>query len=270
MIETLKREWFAKIALVIFLFFTGWWIYIQFPPGNSSSLVQYFGVFYGLMAIWGGICGVIISKKWGGFQSIIGRALLMFSIGLFAQEFGQIAYSYYIYVLHVEIPYPSIGDVGYFGSIPFYIYGTYLLSQASGVHFGLKLLKNKIQAVIIPLIMLGISYALFLQDYAFDFSTPLVVFLDFGYPMGQAIYVSLAILTYLLSRKILGGIMKTKILFILIALVLQYLSDYVFLYQVSSGTWTVGGFNEWMYLVAYFIMTIAIIQFYTVLKKIKS
>ena len=89
--------------------------------------------------------------------------------------------------------------------------------------------------------MLAVGYFLFLQGYEFDWSDPLKVFLDFGYPFGQAIYVSIAILTYLLSRGILGGIMKGKILFILFALCMQFLSDYTFLYQSSKGTWSVGG-----------------------------
>lgn len=209
------------------------------------------------------------SRVWGGFRSLIGRALMMFGLGLFFQVFGQIAYSYYIYVLHIDVPYPSLGDIGYFGSIPFYIYGVYLLTKVSGVKVGMRTLVNKAQAILIPVGMLIFSYVIFLRNYTFDFSNPLAVFLDFGYPLGQAIYVSIAILTYTLSRNILGGIMRKKILFLVFALVAQYLADYVFLFQVSTDTWRLGGFNEWMYLASYFLMTFAILQFKTAYDELK-
>lgn len=270
MVETIKKEWAAKVALVIFIFFTSWWVIIQFPPfSQNTGLVQNFGVTYGVMALWGGIWGVIISKKWGGKKSIMGKAILFFALGLFAQVFGQIAYSYYIYILGIEVPYPSLGDIGYFGSIPLYIYGVWLLAKASGAQITLGTYKNKIQALLIPILMLVFSYILFLQNYEFDWTSPLAIFLDFGYPMGQAIYISIAILTYFLTRKMLGGVMKYRILFILFALFVQYISDYTFLYQVSNETWRLGGINEFMYLVSYLLMTLAIIQLETVFKKLR-
>jgi hypothetical protein len=99
---------------------------------------------------------------------------------------------------------------------------------------------------------------------------PLVVFLDFGYPLGQAIYISLAVLTYLLSRSVLGGIMKMRILFILFALVIQYMSDYTFLYQASRGVWHAGGINDFLYITAYFIMALSLLQFESVYRTIKE
>ena len=57
--------------------------------------------------------------------------------------------------------------------------------------------------------------------------------------------------------------MKNKILFVLFALVIQFLCDYTFLYQSSKGIWQVGGVNDYMYLVAYFVMTLALINLNT-------
>ncbi len=261
MLETIKKQWDGQFAVVIFLVLTVWWLIS--PSFQQSPDVRFFGDFgsiYVIMALLGGIWGIRISEKWGGIKSIMGRATLMFSLGLFAQAFGQLVYAYYSFYKHISVPYPSLGDVGYFGSIPLYIYGVILLGQASGVKLGLRSFKNKIQAVIIPIAMLILSYTLFLQEYEFDWSNPVKIFLDFGYPLTQAIYVSLAMLTYLLSKNVLGGIMKNKIFFILIALGVQFLSDYTFLYQSIRGIWSVGGFNDYMYLISYFVMTLALLQ----------
>lgn len=273
MIETIKSELKAKIAIIFFLLLTGWWFINNFVLNNRSlsydTFIDY-GEFYGYMAIFGGISGILIAQKWGGLKSIMGKALIMFSLGLFAQEFGQLSYAWYNDIYKVPGPYPSIGDIGYFGSIPLYAYGVLLLAQASGVRIKFQSFVDKLQALLIPLAMLGVGYYLFLQGYEFDWSSPLKIFLDFGYPLGQAAYVSLAIVTYLLSRGVLGGIMRPKILFILFALVIQFLCDYTFLYQSSKGLYYVGEINDYMYFVSYFVMTLALIQFETVFKNLKQ
>jgi hypothetical protein len=270
MLETLKKEWQAKIAVVIFLVYTGLWSSLQFPQTKNIYILDFYEMTYGLMALFGGICGLFIAKSWGLFRSVMGKAILFLSMGLLAQVFGQICYTYYVYFLHVEVPYPSIGDIGYFGSIPLYFLGVYYLAKASGVKIGLKSIENKIIAVIIPAVILLVGYWLFLKGYDFSAVPPLQIFLDFGYPLGQAIYVSFAFLTLLLSRGVLGGIMRSKIFFLLFALVAQFLADYVFLYQVSRGTWQLGGINEFMYLIAYFLMALGIIQLKTVANQLRQ
>jgi hypothetical protein len=269
MLETIKTTWKARIVTIVFLLFTAFWVYLQLVIPTDTEIHTFFGAIYGVMAILGMIFGILISIKWGFMSSIIGRAIAMFSFGLMAQEFGQLTLSYFHYVLGKEGLYPSLGDVGFFGSIPLYIYGVILLAQASGVKIRLQSFASKVQALIIPLGVLAAGYYLFLQGYEFDWSDPVKIFLDFGYPLGQAFYVSLAILTYLLSRGVLGGIMKTKILCILFALIIQFFADYTFLYQSSRGIWHVGEINDYMYLGAYFIMTLSLIQFETVFKNIK-
>ncbi|MEK7518072.1 MAG: hypothetical protein AAB583_06020 [Patescibacteria group bacterium] len=275
MIETIKKEPQAKIAVGLFIFLSLFWIILQTDVFEGQSLfnhsyAKFFGSIYGIMALLGGIWGIVIAQKWGGIKSVMGRSILMFSLGLFAQEFGQVTLSYIDYALNIQGAYPSIGDIGFFGSIPLYIYGIFLLAKASGVRIGLKSYESKIQAVLIPIVALAVGYFLFLQGYEFDWTNPIKIFLDFGYPLGQAIYISIAFLAFLLSRNILGGIMRDKIFFILFALFIQFLSDYTFLYQSSKGTWSVGGVNDYMYLVAYFFMTLGLLQLKAVLEKLKN
>lgn len=261
--QVIKKEKTAQVATAIFIFFTLFWLSLTFREIDSTWHAVY-GSTYGILAGWGGLVGLIYSSKWGGFKSLMGRAMLFFSLGLLAQFFGQNAYSFYIYYLKIDLPYPSIGDIGYFGSIPLYIYAVWMVARASGVKITVQSFVNKILSLAIPVGLLLVSYFFLLRGYEFDWSAPLAVFLDFGYPFGQAIYVSFAILTYILSKRVLGGIMKNKILLILIALMIQYLSDYSFLYLIYNDLWHVGGINDYIYLVSYFVMTIALIQLKTV------
>ena len=268
MLETIKHQWFAKVLFGLFIFFTFWWVFMTSFLPKDHMLYGLYGTFYGIIAAWGGIFGLMVAKEWGWFRSVMGRAIMMFSLGLFAQEFGQIAYSYYIFVLQIEIPYPSVGDIGFFGTIPFYIYGAYLLAKASGVRFTMLSLQNKLQIILVPVLILAGAYFLFLQDYSFNESSPMTTFLDFGYPFGQAIYISIAFLTYTLTRKVLGGIMRPKVMFILIAFTVQFIADYAFLF--FHDQYFPGSVLDYLYVLAYFLMALGIFQLQVVATKIKN
>jgi hypothetical protein len=255
-----------KLSIVIAtLLFSGlllFWLYLstQGLQGDTDQ-AELFSAIYGSLALFGGVSGLFISKKWGGRKSLIGKSVLFASLGLLAQELGQVTYSMYTYLWHQEIPYPSLGDIGYFGSVLFYILAAYFLIRATSVKTDRSGWQSKILVTVLPLAILAGSYIMFLKQYEFDFSQPLAVFLDFGYPLGQALYIALALLAFLLSRKYLGGVMRPVILAVLFSLILQYAADFVFLYQVSRDTWVTGGANELMYLVSYFAMTLSLIGF---------
>jgi hypothetical protein len=270
MLETIREELSAKIAFVFFLLFTLWFTFFHLPGVDPGSQYDWFTVTYGIMAALGGIWGLSIAKKWGWVHSLMGKSILLFSLGLVLQEIGQLSYTYYIYYLHIEVPYPSWGDLAFYGSIPCYIFAVAYLARASGIHISLKSFGSKLQAVLIPIATLLLSYIVFLQGYIFDWSNPLKIFIDFGVPFGQAIYISLAILTYVLTKRILGGIMRNKVLFLLFALLVQYIADWTFLYQASRGTWSVSGTNDYMFFCAYFLMTLGLLQLSTARKKLKK
>jgi diguanylate cyclase len=260
------RSYFLTVLFFILLFF--WWIFI-FIGGTKDAIINHiFGFIYGGFSVWGGYWGLKISREWGGRKSLIGKAILCLSIGLLFQAFGQYSFWYYNYVLKIEVPYPGIPDIGYFGTIPVYIYAAILFAKASGIKVSLQNFISQLNAILIPIIMLGISYILFLRNYTFNWSSPLKIFLDFGYPMGQAIYISIAILTFNLSRNILGGIMKNKILLIIIAFIAQYLADYIFVYFHDS--YFPASFFDLLYLIAYFLMTLGLIQLKVVASKLQK
>lgn len=270
--DIFKLYWPTKVLIGLFVFFTVWWILITlFIHGQTNNAFSAFGLFgnlYGIIAAWSAIVGFFVSKSWGGWKSKIGRAIIMFSLGLLFQEFGQLAYSYYIFVLHIAVPYPSLGDIGFFGTIPFYIYGSFLLSQASGVKFTTKSIIAKLQVILIPLLMLIVAYFLILKNYSLDTSQPLTTFLNYGYPTGQAIYISIALLTYSLTRNILGGVMKSKILFIIIAFCAQFIADYSFV--IFQKYYYPGSILDYLYVVSYFLMGLGICQLEIILIKLRS
>ncbi len=259
----------AKFVIFLFAIFSLWWLYLQLYNSNLDQK-QLFSALYGVVAFVGAIYGIKISFKWGGFKSLMGKSILMFSLGLIAQEFGQLVYSAYNFFFHIVVPYPSLGDIGYFGSIPLYIMGAYYLAKVSGAGTSIKSVKSKIIVLLIPLVLLVSSYFFFLKGYEFSETPILTIFLDFGYPFGQAIYVSIALVAYVLSRQILGGIMRNKVLFILFALAVQYFSDFAFLYISRYGEMGPGEVVDLMYLVSYFLMVMALLRLNTVFDELTN
>lgn len=269
--ETIKKQWSARIAVLIFTSFTIWWIILQFMNLPQDSLYnQWFGGTYGIVALWGGIWGILIARRWGWPQSVMGKSIFFFALGLLSQEIGQLIYTFYISFLHQPIPYPSIGDWFFWSTLPLYALGVIYLGRASGAHISLRTIKGKFLAILIPSAILLLCYIVFLNGYTFNWSDPVKILIDFGVPIGEVIYISLALITYILTKGILGGVMKSKVLFILIALLAEFAADWVFLYQASRNTWYTGGINDYMYFCAYFLMAFGIIQFQTILHKLKG
>ena len=259
------------IITVLFIGLTLWWACIFFiNNGENINANLLWAAVYQSVAILGGILGIFTSKQWGGLKSVMGRAILMFSLGLLLQSFGQTVFSYYNLIAKIEIPYPAISDFGFFGSIPLYIYGALLLAKASGANFSMRSISKKAISFIFLGLMLAFSYFFFLKGYVMEENSLLKTFLDFGYPFGQAIYVSIALLTYIFSRNYLGGIMKNYFLLIFFALLIQYASDFNFLYQASHLTWLNGGYGDFLYLSAYFLMALSLIKLNEASQKIRN
>lgn len=262
-----------KKNIAVYFFFTIlslWWFFIYSRGLKEGIENNAFTLIYPFVSLFGGIVGFFVSKNWGGVKSDIGKAISLLSLGLLAQFFGQASFAYFIYIKGIEVPYPSVADIGFLGSAIFYIIGASFLLKSSGIKFSLKSLKGKIITLIIPLVIITFSYFFFLKGYEFDWSSPLKIFLDFGYPLCDATYLFIILLTFLLCKNFLGGNIRKLVLFLSIALTFQYIADSTFLYQASNGTWYVGGINDYLYFSSYFLMTLALIYSGKVFQEIKS
>lgn len=257
-----KLDVLLFISMGLFLFFTGWFIYGLYIDTTNIFLRLMFAYTYFTQAVLGVYYGIRVSKRWGYLNSVIGKSLILFTLGLLGQCFGQASYNYVV-ATSSGYYYPSIGDIGYFGSIFLYLYGAILMNQAAGVNITERFVKGKYIAIAISGSMLISSYIVFLKDYIFDFEHPVKIFLDFGYPFFQSISLAIAILALINSWQIPVKILRNRLRFFIFALLSQYLADLVFLYRSKYHDTSVGGDFEFLYLLSYFLMTLAILQFRT-------
>lgn len=260
-LKILLKSKLAHTLLIFYLLIFIWWVKISISGVKISNENYLFGLVYAFIALIGGVNGLLVSKRWGGYRSMVGKGIIFLSIGLLSYWFGQVAWSYYNLVLKVELPYPSTADIGYFSAILFYIVGMYTFARVSGAKLTLNKLKGKLISFIVPASMLAISYFLFLQHIGPDFSNPIKTFLDFGTPVGYAIVVSMALTAYFLTKGILGGKMKNRVLYIIFALIVQNITDNTFLYQAGAGTYYNAGINDLMFATSFTIMSLGLIMF---------
>lgn len=272
LLDQYKESRMLRYVAVFFILLTIWWLYMYLNGITKGLGTDLFLLVYPILTIVGGVYGLIFARKWGGFRSTFGTAVSLFALGLLAQTFGQYLYNYYQVLLHIDIPYPSIGDFFYFTSVILYIFGAIQLARVAGLKFSVETVQGKLKAFVIPLGVLLTSYLVLLQGYEADWSNKLIVFLDFGYPIGQAIYLSIALLALLISKNILGGLMRKPIMLLVAALVAQFLADFIFSYQVSREvvTYYPGGTNDFIFAISYLLMTLALFSIGNMFYKVQK
>lgn len=256
----------VQLILVIdYLIAIGVTVMLVTSQQTGGLLNSLYGVlFLGFIPVVGGIYGLLIAQRWGSFKSAVGRAIVFLSLGLISWGLGTYVFSgVYNFLLQVEVPYPSLADVGYIVSIPLWAYGMVQLSKAMGTTYGLRSSKGKIFLLIIPLIIIGLSYYL-LVSIARDgvlsssFTEAQKLFFDLAYPIGDVIILTLVTLVYGLSYNFFGGAYKKAIYGILLGFVLMYLADFSFSYTTTTETFFTGNWVDLLFTTAMLALSIGV------------
>lgn len=250
----------SKLIIISYAFLILWWIFLQFLNTTDSPLNFWFVFAYGLVPLFGGISGVLISRKWGSIKSAMGRAVLFLSLGLITWGVGECIWSYYILGLGVEIPYPSLADASFILSWPFWSLGVVNLSKATGIRFSLKKTGSKILLVFIPISVAVISYYLLFviaRGSTIDWNSQfLKLFFDLTYPIWDVILLTLVLLVYILSLGFLGGRYKLPITLLVLGFIMNYLADMGLSYTSTIGTFYNGGFVDLLFTTAMFLLSL--------------
>ncbi len=261
----------SKLILFYFVFLFAWWAYF-FVTGkaNIDGEVTLGGALYqvalGLIPLCGGILGIVTAKKWGGIKSYVGRALVYTSWGAIFWGFGQMIWSLYYNILHkVDVPYPSLADVGYSLSFPFLAIGLVNLSKATGARFSIRHPKGKILALCIGAGVIVAAYYLLIvvaRGGVIDFSEGgLKLFFDLAYPIGDFVILLFSLLIYGLSFNYLGGRYKIPILCIIFGLLVLFLGDFSFSYTTTVGTYYNGSWVDMVLPTAWMLIVFGVNSF---------
>lgn len=221
-----------------------------------------FAFAYGLIPIIGGVAGFASAEKWGLFKSSMGRALFFLSMGLITWGYGELIWSYYNFIAHTEIPYPSWADASFIVSWPLWAIGMLYLGKATGAKFGLKRKGGKLLALVIPVLTIIISYHLIVNiahQGVFEVDGDLnKIFFDLAYPIFDVVVLTIAALIYGLSFKYLGGKYKFSVLITLLGFVINYIADLGFSYTTTVETFYNGNWVDLMFATAMFMLSFGI------------
>ncbi len=221
-----------------------------------------FALSYSLLPLIGGIVGFHNAEKWGFFKSSMGKAMLFLSLGLISWGYGELIWSYYNFFLKQAIPYPSLADICFILSYPLWALGVFYLGPATGIRFGLKKKSGKLLLLLIPLVMIVFSYY-FLIIVARQGVLPMggsmvKIFFDLAYPVGDIVIATLALLTYGLSFRFLGGIFKWPIILLLLGVLVNYFADSAFSYTTTVKTFYNGSWVDLLFATAVFIISFGV------------
>ncbi len=256
-----------------YLFIFVWWTFFFITgKANFDGNITLGGALYqfafGLIPLLGGILGVAKSKVWGGSKSYVGRALLFISAGAICWGIGQMFWSiYYNIFSQVDIPYPSLADVGYSLSFPFLAIGLISLSKATGARFSLKNSLGKLVALFITIIGVVTAYYLLIvvaRGGIIDYTEGgLKLFFDLAYPIGDLVIFLFSFLIYGLSFNYLGGRYKIPILSVILGMFVLFLADFSFSYTTTVGTYYNGHWVDLVLPTAWMLIVFGINSFDT-------
>ena len=250
----------AKIISIIYVATAVFWALLTIYTGHTSNRAGlYLQIILFIIPFLGALAGFINSRLWGGLKSAIGKAIIFISLGTLTWSIVMLAWNYYIFVAKVEVPYPSWADAAFILSWPLWAIGVLFLAKAKGVKFALRQAKGKVLLFIVPLIAIVASYYLLVEVardgvIELDVSNAWKLFFDLFYPIGSAVILTIALTFFSLSRDFLGGRYKAPVIILIVAFLVNYLSDFVFSYTTTNGTYFNGHFVDFLFLTAMYLL----------------
>lgn len=256
--NTKKQRSLLYLPLILCLVYLVWWAGINFLDWPNRDN---YSDSYSLVALSAGIAGLLAAKQWGMFKSRFGAAIGYISAGLLLQFLGHLIYAIYFRVGHVELAYPSIGDIPFLFTGVAYALGLYNLLR---VIVGRGKIFQPVYVLVVSLLstlfLSALVYVSFLHFGIHDSRGTIYSLLNIAYPTIQAVYFLLGVVALLQAKRMAGGKMFSAVLVLVLALLVQYAADFSFLYQDYHDTWQAAGSNDLIYVIAYGMMAFSLLR----------
>lgn len=268
----MRINFYQKICLAFTGILVVFWFFLFFTGTKEGFYNYLYSFLFGLTPLIGGVVAMINSRIWGGFKSAVGKAVFFIGLGIFCWGFGEAIWSYYNFFLGIPAPYPSLADIGFAPSIFFYGLGAIYLSKATGAKFGLRNKFAKVFVAFAPILLLAVSYYLFVVIARGGVLVPpdetlVKTFFDITYPLGDFVALTISVIVSGLSFKYLGGRYVLDIVSILLGLAVMTVADAVFSYTTTVETYYNADFGDLLLTLGLFFLTFGVLGFCTKLKE---
>jgi hypothetical protein len=270
--SSISRKGFfgAKFNLfVIFLWSLtlSMWVIIRFTGTTTDEINYIYSLLLGIFPLVAGFKGLEAAQKWGGFASVLGRAIGALAIGVMFWGLGELVWSYYNLILEVPAPYPSLADAVWILGYLFWILSALSLIKVSGVRLVLKKRPHLWGvAALVILAGMAISYYLLIvvarQNHILsDPHSATKVFLDIYYPFGDFAAFTLVAIIGSVSLSYIGGKLRTPIVLTMLGLATMYVADTVFAYTTTKGTFYNGDVGDLLLLIGMSFLSLSLLKY---------
>lgn len=235
------------------------WLGLQLTDPKDLKINLMFSFALNTLAFLSGLLGLRVARQWGGHKSVVGKGITFISLGLISWgAVGGYIWSYYNFILNQSVPYPSFSDVGFVAAVPLWAIGMFYLAKATGVKYGLRNSIEKAYLLIIPVVCAVFSYFILVtvaRDGSIsDGGSMLKVFFDFAYPICDVVIITIALLIYGLTLRLLGGLYKWPIRILLLGFIVMFFADTAFSYTTTVETYFNGNIADLLFTLAFFLM----------------
>lgn len=181
--------------------------------------------------------------------------VLLLALGIAGFALGGWMWAFYN-LTGVDVPFPSLADVGYLG-----------LSVSAISGLGLLFFRNRRRrlqgvdlaiAVAFPLAVLALFWAFLVAGRSEGAESTLAALVSLAYPTGDALYVALAGLVLYFSRP---TPLTPALRRFAGALLLMAVTDVVFILGVDDGTYFTGGWIDQLYWISISAYAVAVLLF---------
>ncbi len=205
---------------------------------------MYFGVLYAtLFVVPFVIFQVPVARRYGGWSSSVGRALISLGIGTTLWGMGNLFW-FVKNVQGTDAPYPSLADAGYLAVLPFAAYALWELAKVVGLSGNDWRWLPLALAVAFPVN----AYIMLPQGFgAGTFDTPVATVISTTYVLSDVILLGVAILVAVGARRAAGGRFFAPVLAVTVSIMLLYVGDLFFNYRIANDTFYNADISDLLY-----------------------
>ncbi|WP_436534573.1 diguanylate cyclase domain-containing protein [Actinoplanes sp. HUAS TT8] len=215
-------------------------------PGSDHTMIAFGDLALVVAPLYGTLCASFAARRHRGSVRA-GWALIGTGTGLWGA--GQIVWCWYELIGHRPMPYPSLADVGYLGSLPLTAIGLALLSAARQGRWRMAL-----DATMMSVSLLAVSWAFVLGPLVrSDKSDPEVWMIGIAYPIGDVGVMTMALLVFGHVRQSLRG----SVALLVTGAVSLSLAHGVYAFQVMAGTYVAGTWLDFGWFGGYLLIGLA-------------
>ena len=242
-------RWPAAVALLVFqVLFVDW---LLLKPGGETALLWFDDIAVAVAPFVAGVMSLAAARRYWGSRTGVGWGLI--GVGLFLFTFGDATWAFQELAMGIEVPFPSVSDIGYLGGyLPVFL-GLLLMPQAPAT--GLRRTKLTLD-ILIGITAVGlISWHTVIAPLLAEGSgSHLADAVSVAYP-----FLDLAIVfaVLILVARARPGASSLPILLLGAAFAVTAFSDSLYTYLSQVGDYATGSYIDAGWLAGYNLVTLA-------------